>query len=101
MKESAQRLRAQRPLLKLLMAKRDMPVATLAADVSASEAKVKGNKMDRHTIVDQYGAVCDARLRLAAHPMPDGMAHDLENLRNLFSSIGLVDWASDELLLAK
>ena len=77
--EGAPKLRAQRPLLKLLMAKRGMPVATLVADVNASEAKVKGNKMDRRTIIDQYGGVCGARLRLAAHPLPDGMVHDLES----------------------
>ena len=63
MKESGQRLRAQRPLLKLLM----QPVATLAADKNASEAKFEGNK------IDQLGGACGAKQRLAAHPLPNGM----------------------------
>jgi len=53
----------------------------------------------RRSEVNIEGGVCGARLRLATHPTPDGMLHDLENLRNLFSSIGLVEWASDELPL--
>ena len=63
MKESAQSLRAQRPLLKLLM----QPVATLAADKNASEAKLEGNK------IDHLGGACDAKQRLATHPLPNGM----------------------------
>ena len=63
MKENAQSLRAQRPLLKLLM----QPVATLAADKNASEAKFEGNK------IDQLGGACGAKQRLAAHPLPNGM----------------------------
>ena len=50
-------------MLKLLM----QPVATLAADKNASEAKFKGNK------IDQFGGDCGAKQRLAAHPLPNGM----------------------------
>ena len=63
MEEGAPRLQAQRHLLKLLM----QPVATLAADKNASEAKFEGNK------IDQLGGACGAKQRLAAHPLPNDM----------------------------
>ena len=53
----------------------------------------------RRSEVNIEGGVCGARLRLAAHPTPDGMVHDLKYSRNLLSTIGLVEWASDELPL--
>ena len=46
MEEGTPRLRAQRPLLKLLVPKRGRLVVTLAANVSANEAELKGNNMD-------------------------------------------------------
>ena len=87
MEEGAPRLRAQRPLLKLWM----QPVATLAADKNASEAKFEGKK------IDQFGGACGAKQRLAAHPLPNGMVsvgmHLLEFFlarRRLHGYLGIV-----------
>ena len=53
----------------------------------------------RRSEVNIEGGVCGARLRLAAHPTPDGMVHVLKNQGQPLQLLGLVEWASEELPL--